>query len=42
MRVTWVLTEDSSDLATEGEMAVPAGSLVDAAELVKSAFLNER
>ena len=41
VRVTWVLTEDSSDLTTQGEMAVPAGPLVDAAELVKTAFLNE-
>ncbi|MFK0244065.1 hypothetical protein ACIQUM_05150 [Amycolatopsis azurea] len=42
VRVTWVLTEDSSDLTTRGEMAVPVGPLVDAAELVKMAFLNEQ
>ncbi|UJW32682.1 hypothetical protein L3Q67_02495 [Saccharothrix sp. AJ9571] len=41
VRVTWVLTEDSSDLTTQGEMAVPAGPLVDAAELVTTAFLHK-
>ncbi|WP_329072563.1 hypothetical protein [Amycolatopsis sp. NBC_01480] len=40
-RVTGVLTEDSNDLTTQGEMAVPTGPLVDAADLVKTAFLNE-
>ncbi|MCR3721201.1 MULTISPECIES: hypothetical protein [Prauserella salsuginis group] len=39
--VTWVLTEDSSDLTTRGEIVVPAGTLVDAAELVTRTFLNE-
>jgi hypothetical protein len=42
VRVTWVLTEDGSDLTTQGEMAVPVGPLMDAAELVKTAFLREQ
>lgn len=39
--VTWVLTEDSNDAVTSGELRVPTGELIDAANLFKTVFLKE-
>ncbi len=39
--VSWVLTEDSNDAVTSGELRVPTGELIDAANLFKTVFLKE-
>lgn len=39
--VTWVLTEDGNDTVTRGQLQVPTAELIDAADLVKSAFFPE-
>lgn len=41
VKVTWVLTEDSNDAVTRGELRVPTGELIDAADLFKAVFLKE-
>lgn len=38
--VTWVLTEDGNDAVTRGELKVPTGDLIDAADLFKTAFFK--
>lgn len=40
--VSWVLTEDGNDTVTTGEFVVPTEELVDAAELFKSVFFDEK
>jgi len=39
--VTWVLTEDANDAVTSGEYEVTTAALIDAADLFKTAFLEE-
>ncbi|GAB3285137.1 hypothetical protein [Parasphingorhabdus pacifica] len=38
--VTWVLTEDGNDAVTTGELQAPTGDVVDAADLIRSVFLE--
>ena len=40
VEVTWVLTEDGNDAVTSGEIRVPTGELIDAADLFKAVFLS--
>ncbi|MFG2841474.1 hypothetical protein ACGFYE_41625 [Streptomyces zaomyceticus] len=40
VEVSWQLTEDGSDSVTSGELRVPTGPLVDAADLFQSVFLS--
>ncbi|WP_216695327.1 hypothetical protein [Dietzia psychralcaliphila] len=40
--VTWLLTEDGSDAITSGEFQVNAAELIDAADLLKTAFFPDR
>lgn len=39
--VTWVLTEDASDVVTSGEFEITTAELVDAADLFETAFLKD-
>jgi hypothetical protein len=39
--VSWVLTEDGSDVVTSGEFKVPAADLVDAADLLSAGFVRD-
>jgi hypothetical protein len=39
--LTWVLTEDGNDTVTSGELRVPTGELIDAANMFKTVFLKE-
>lgn len=40
MRVTWLLTEDSNDATTTGELTLETSEPADAAELLKTVFLT--
>lgn len=40
--VSWVLTEDGNDALATGDLEVPTGDLVDATELLKSAFFHNQ
>ncbi len=39
--VTWVLTEDSNDATTMGELQIDPGDLADAADLLRALFFND-
>lgn len=40
IEVTWVLTEDGNDEVTSGKFRVPAGELIEAADLFQTVFLS--
>ncbi len=40
VKLTWVLTEDGNDASTTGELKLPTTAAADAAELLKSTFLD--
>lgn len=42
VEVTWVLTEDGNDTVITGDLTVPTGELIDAADLIKSVFFDEK